>query len=241
MDTIAEKIIRQIARWDTDEGKPFKGTLIDWKSYGGAGDEPPKDIGCMCAQGQVLHVIGGWTPESLWNADQSTADEETAKLLNISRAHAILLRIINDSADGAPSIVLTDPSKVLGDQWGKLLDLWWALDQFDRPKWDEVIKGSKDMSWFHQNTAQIAAEEAVISPCFRHTASDVVRTAIRLLYLRYAAELVAHYASWEIQGFEKLGKKRMFFLPMLGWASPDDIPARPANYGHGVVPSSNGK
>lgn len=69
-----------IARWNTDEGKPYKGSLIDMYSY------RPGNLGCMCAQGQVLHEIGGWTAEKLNDTEQSEADTATAKMLNISRA-----------------------------------------------------------------------------------------------------------------------------------------------------------
>ena len=113
-----------IARWNTDEGKPYKGSLIDMAAF----ENSPGDIGCMCAQGQVLHLIGGWDAHRLNTETQAVADVATAKLLNISRAHAVLLRTVNDKTDGAPAIVLTNPGKVLGDQWSKLLDFWWHLD-----------------------------------------------------------------------------------------------------------------
>lgn len=91
-----------LARWDSNEGKPYKGALIDWGAYvGGGGKDGDPDLGCMCAQGQVLHVVGGWEPERLRNVAQVEADQETARLLNISTAHAILLRQINDTADAA--------------------------------------------------------------------------------------------------------------------------------------------
>ena len=40
-------------------------------------------------------------------------------------------------------------------------------------------------------------------------------------------------AAWEIQGAEIMRRdgKPFYFLPSFGFASPDDIPARPANYG----------
>jgi len=110
-------ITQLIDRWNLDEGKPYKGSLIDMAAH-----DAGKGIGCMCAQGQVLHLVGGWTPERLQSAAQADADKETAKLLNISRAHAVLLRLVSDKTGGAPAIVLTDPGAVLGDQWSKLLD-----------------------------------------------------------------------------------------------------------------------
>lgn len=50
-----------ITRWDAGEGKPYRGHLIDWDAYKADHD----NIGCMCAQGQVLHLLGGWEPEQL--------------------------------------------------------------------------------------------------------------------------------------------------------------------------------
>jgi hypothetical protein len=172
-----------IDRWQTNEGKPYKGRLIDMDAY----DADPTNPGCMDAQGQVLHYAG-WDADQLNHAVQKEADREVAKLLNISNSHAILLRIINDAADGAPATVLTDPGAVLGDQWSKVLDLWWYLDA---------------MSF---------------------AASQVARGA---------GWATAWAASWEIQGAEIMRRdgKPFYFLPIFGFASPDDIPARPANYG----------
>jgi hypothetical protein len=214
----AASIAELIARWDANEGKPYKGSLIDWDSYDGEG-EPP--LSCMCAQGQVLHVYGGWEPRKLRDTEQSQADLETAKLLNISRAHAILLRNVNDKTDGAPSVVLTDPGKVLGDQWSKLLDFWWAFDQFTGADWQKVV------------AARAAAGAAA------RAAAGAAAWAAAWAAARAAARDAARAAAWEIMGFDLLGQRGrdVFFLPMFGWASPADIPARPADYGLGIVPA----
>ena len=174
------KLADLISRWDEDEGKPYKGQLFDFDSYDGEG-EPP--LSCMCAQGQVLHVVAGWSVDDFRESGQTKADREVAKLLNISTAHSILLRTINDKRDGAPSVVLTDPGKVLGDQWSKLLDFWWHLDQMTAEQW--------------------------------------------------AAARDAAGAAAEIQGAAilKANDRGFYFLPKFGLATPDDIPARPVNYG----------
>ena len=78
-----DAINQLVARWSDPGGIPFKGSLIS-------------DDGCMCAQGQVLHYVGGWDADRLRDAGQDDADRETAKLLGISVGHAILLRRIND-------------------------------------------------------------------------------------------------------------------------------------------------
>ena len=60
---------------------------------------------------------------------QSTADAEVAKLLGISRGHAILLRIINDKKDGCPQDVLAAPEKVLGPHTNLVLAFFRHIDQ----------------------------------------------------------------------------------------------------------------
>jgi hypothetical protein len=215
-------------RWATDEGKPYKGLLIDWDAY----KANPKDVGCMCAQGQILYEAG-WTPERLKDLRQAEADLAVAKLLNISRTHAVLLRIVNDGTDGAPTVVLTDPSKVLGDQWSKILDFWWHLDSMTARQWD---------------VAEAAAEAAALDTTWdsvRNTAQDAVGTAARDAAwdaAEDAARVVARNAPWatagasnEVQGADILRRdgKPFFFLPAFGFATPDNIPARSDNYGVG--------
>ena len=128
---MATEIAEILARWDAGEGKPYKGRLIDFDAF----EADPTNIGCMCAQGQVLHLTGGWSPEKLRDTEQVEADNEVARLLNISIAHAVLLRNINDSVDGAPSIVLTNPEKVLGDQAQTVLAFWLHLDSMTGEQW----------------------------------------------------------------------------------------------------------
>ena len=183
MSNIAE----MLARWDSGDGKPYKGKLIDWREF----ERDPTNIGCMCAQGQALHLLGGWPPEKLRDTDQEQADRETAKLLNISIAHSILLRSINDGVDGAPSIVLTHPEKVLGDQAKIVLAFWLHLDGMTGGDWQKVA----------------AAWDA---------AGD--------------AAWAAAWAASEIQG-AALMREPFFFLPMFGFASPEEIPALPEGYG----------
>ena len=197
-----------LARWDSGEGKPFKGSLIDWDAY----EAEPENMDCMCAQGQVLALAGGWDYATLRDTNQSEADKATAKLLNISRGHAILLRNINDRVDGAPSIVLTDPGKVLGGQWSKLLDMWWLFDNYSADEWYKV------------NAAWAAAGDAAWAAAWAAAGA--------------AAGAAARAAAVEIQGHALMveRKQKPFFLPMFGFVTPADIPARPADYGIGIVP-----
>ncbi len=184
-----------IERWDSGDGKPFKGELIDWSSYDAGGDS----LSCMCAQGQVLHLVGGWEPSRLRETKQDDADREVAKLLNISIAHAILLRQVNDTQDGAPSIVLTNPEKVLGDQAPTILAFWRHLDNMTEAQWDPAWDAARVAAW-------VAAWDA---------AWDAARVAAD----------AASYAVGEIMGARVLREKGtpFFFLPMFGFADPEAV------------------
>jgi hypothetical protein len=224
---MTQTIEQIIARWDSGDGKPYKGSLIDWKAY----EADPENMGCMCAQGQVLALAGGWDHAKLRDMAQWQADSETAKLLNISRAHAVLLRNINDKADGAPSIVLTDPGKVLGDQWSKLLDFWWLFDTYTPEQWRAVPKARAAAG----ATARAAAVEAAWDAAAA-AAVEAARAAAG-----DAARAAAGDAAAEIQGYDLLIERghKPVFLPMFGIATPADIPARPADYGNGIVPTGD--
>jgi hypothetical protein len=212
-----------IDRWQTDKGKPYKGTLIDMDAY----NADPSNPGCMCAQGQVLHYAG-WEAYSLDNFRQDDADSEVAKLLNISISHAVLLRIVNDRADGAPAVVLTDPGAVLGDQWSKVLDFWWHLDTLTGAAWKAAWVAAWEAAG---EAAGEAAWEAAGEAAWEATSHAALQAVGKDAWL-VAGEASA-VTTWEIQGAEIMRRdgKPFYFLPIFGFASPDDIPARPADYG----------
>ena len=184
-----------LTQWDSDNGKPFKGELIDMKAH----NEDPGNPGCMCAQGQVLHYMGGYTVDELASLRQSEADMETAKLLGISRTHAVLLRNINDKSDGAPSVVLTHPERIIGDQAGKVLAFWHRLDRMTAKQWHQA------------DAAVVAARYAA-----RYAAVDAAVDG---------AVDGAWYATMEIMGANVMRAKgqAFFFLPMFGFEGPEDI------------------
>jgi hypothetical protein len=102
---------------------PFKGKLVS------------DDGSCMCAQGQALHLLGGMSVADLRNIEQAEADKRVAELMGISRAHAVLLRNVNDGRPGAPSVVIRDPAAVLGDQAHIVLAFWRHLDRMTGAQW----------------------------------------------------------------------------------------------------------
>jgi hypothetical protein len=204
-----------LERWDSGEGKPYKGRLIDWDAF----EADKSNIGCMCAQGQVLHLLGNWSPKRLANTEQEKADKATAKLLNISIAHSILLRSVNDKADGAPSVVLTHPEKILGDQAHIVLAFWLHLDRMKAKDWAAAWDAAGDAA---RVAARVAAWDAA-----GDAAGDAARVAARV------AAWDAGYACGEIQGARLMRERgqQFYFLPLFGFADPESIPALPADYG----------
>jgi hypothetical protein len=184
--------------------------------------------------------------EKLRDTEQEKADRETAKLLNISIAHSILLRSINDSVDGAPSVVLTHPEKILGDQAKIVLAFWLHLDGMKAKDWKKVA-AARAAAW----AAAGAAARAAARDAARAAARDAARAAAWAAAgaaawaaagaaARAAARAAAWDAAWdagyacgEIQGARIMREKgqAFFFLPMFGFADPESIPALPADYG----------
>lgn len=111
--------------WNSDQGKPYKGSLIDWDTY----VKDPENLGCMCAQGQVLATLAHITPSALDETDQEAADIHVAEILGIPVGQAILLRDVNDTVAGAPASVLTNPEEYLGPNALKVLAFWHWLDK----------------------------------------------------------------------------------------------------------------
>ena len=204
-------IAELIAQWDSNEGKPFKGSLIDADAYKANPDSPS----CMCAQGQALHYIGGRSIEWLQNVEQSEADAETAKLLGISRAHAILLRSVNDSVDGAPSIVLTNPEKVIGDQAHIVLAFWLHLDAMTAEQWASARAAARAAAWAAAGAAAHAAAGASAWAAARAAARAAAGAAAR----------AAAGATNEIQGAAvmRANETPFYFLPVFGFANPEAI------------------
>ncbi len=113
---------------------PFKGGLVSTD-------------GCMCAQGQVLHFLDGVSAEGLRDYAQSTADKRVAELFDISRAHSVLLRIVNDRQDGAPACVIRNPEQVLGDQAQFVLAFWRHLDGMTAAAWAAAGEAAREAAW----------------------------------------------------------------------------------------------
>jgi hypothetical protein len=229
-----------LARWDSGEGRPYQGRLINMDQYNGDGAEPPTDLGCMCAQGQVLHLLGGWDPKRLASTEQVKADEATAKLLNISVGHAILLRNVNDSIDGSPSIVLTNPEKVLGDQAQTVLAFWLHMDNMTDAQLAAASAAARDAAWAAARDAAWAAASAAARDAAMAAAWAAARDAAMAAAWAAArdaasasARAAAGYACGEIQGALILREqgKPFYFLPMFGLENPEAIPPLPLGYG----------
>jgi hypothetical protein len=193
MNTAAETLL---AFWENPRNIPFKNSLIS-KEPPRDGDEPTT---CMCAQGQALYMIGGYSEEDLRNIKQEKADKEVARLLGISVAHSILLRKINDGQPGAPSDVLTNPEKYLGNNYQTVLNFWTFMDSLTEDNWKEVIRRYDALDPAARNAARDAAWNAAWGAA-RYAAWDAAGDA---------AWFAAGYATSELMG----GIEKPVFVPL---------------------------
>ena len=185
---------------------PFKGNLVS------------NDGSCMCAQGQALHFLDGLTVDELRDIDQPAADRRVAKLFNISLAHSCLLRIVNDSEEGAPSSVIRNPEQVLGDQAQVVLAFWRHLDH--------MTLAARAAAWAAAREAAGAAAGAAAREAAWEAAGAAAREAAKAA--AGAAAWEAAGASNEIQGAAvmRANNQPFFFLPLFGFANPEAVIAR---------------
>ena len=229
-------IATMVARWSSSERPLFKGKLID-------------EDGCKCAQGDVLSCAGYTDKQLRRYADgkdggQASADAETARVLGISRIHAVLLRQVNDAVGGAPQLVLTNPEQILGDKASLLLAFWKYLDGFEA----EVALN------YHVRALALAAlaataaagnAELIVSAAAQSAAGlDAHSNAgfIVSVAAQSAAGLAAHSnaglaanvdcvfaagASFEIQGMDKLESdgRQPYYLAIYGFDTWDKVRA----------------
>jgi hypothetical protein len=159
--------------WNNERNIPFKGKLISEEAP--AEGQPPTT--CMCAQGQVLHLIGGKTVEEIKSLYQDMADEEVAKLLGISVAHSKLLRIVNDDREGSPQDVLSNPEKYLGPNWETVLRWWLYYESLTYDQRIECTRRCYAIDYITRDRAYDLARNAAIEVIGR----DNIRAVSRAL------------------------------------------------------------
>jgi hypothetical protein len=213
---------------------PFKGSLVS------------NDGSCMCAQGQALHFLDGMSADDLSNLEQEEADKRVAELFGISRAHAVLLRRVNDTEDGAPSVVIRNPEKVIGDQAHIVLAFWRHLDRMSPDDWITLASAwdsagasawasawasAGDSAWASAwasagDSAGASAGDSAGASAWASagdSAGDSARASARA-----SAGASARASAWatnEIQGAAIMRAKGLpfFFLPLFGFADPESV------------------
>jgi hypothetical protein len=190
---------------------PFKGKLVS------------DDGSCMCAQGQALHFLGNLTFNELRNIGQFAADRQVAKLFDISVAHSVLLRIINDRQEGAPSNVIRNPEQVLGDQAQIVLAFWRHLDCMTPVAWAAAWEAAREVAW----AAAWEAAREVARAAAGAAAGAAAREAAWAAAGAAAGEVAwaAAGASNEIQGAAVMRAKGLsfFFLPLFGFSDSESV------------------
>lgn len=205
-----------VARWRDPATRPafIEGALVE---FGPNGIQSSVEECAFCAQGDILARDGGWSLRRLADASTHEADREVARLLGISVAHAVLLRVINDSQEGCPEDVLAAPEKVLGDQAQRVLAFWRRLDALTRAEWQAIADNAGDLE-FNEGALDDAAAEAAGNAANAHvcTATDPVEPSSICAATNAVREILA----------ARLLRERgipFTFLPLFGIADPDEL------------------
>jgi hypothetical protein len=224
--------------WLDGTNIPYKGSLYN-RDLPEARDNP---LACMCAQGQALWLFDDRDTTSLSHMNQGSADREFASLCNISRAHSILVRYVNDFpaySNKDLAYTLMNPGRILGPNWSKLLDFWWYLEH-DMGYGDWLkLKRFNDASDFSKARTEAQTAAAKATGDKEYVIGEIIYTNITTLSGAHRNDQSFSLilgACWEIQGFDHLNS--LNFLPRFGFNSLEDIPPRPANYGNGIVPTN---
>jgi hypothetical protein len=197
LNSAAQQIV---SYWKNSRVIPFKRKLISKDDNGNV---------CMCAQGQVLYKLGGYTEEQLFDMSTYTADKETARILGISLTHSVFLRKINDKCEGSPQDVLSNPAKYLGPNWENVLNFWIYLDTLSIEERGEM----KDLYWDLDDNVR---NSAIFAAC--DAANEVVGE--KFIFEAWdAADVVTGwwvfvYATWELIANHNL-KTPATFIPLI--------------------------
>jgi hypothetical protein len=160
----------------------------------------------MCAQGQALYKIGGYSEEDLRNTAPGKADREVARLLGISVAHSVLLRLINDGQPGAPSDVLTSPEKYLGKNCHAVMKFWWFIDTLTTHQRLEVSRRYRALD----PTARWVARSILISGAHRTTTLGAGAASVASNDAGYVVGYAAEDATYELMA----GTGNPVFVPL---------------------------
>jgi hypothetical protein len=180
-----------VAFWEDPQNIPFKGKLIS-------------EDGLMSAQGQTLHLEGGYTVEQLQKMSQFDADRYTARILGISVVHSELLKYVNDKFPGAPQDVLTNPEKYLGPNHQEVLRFWVHVETLS----DEAHNRYWDLDWEDKEKSS----DLAICACLCTIGRDKTKVVFYSsgLYEEATAELVGYHILME-KGIP------LTFVPLFGF------------------------
>lgn len=138
-----KKLIKKLSeKWSQPDGLPGKGYEVVREENGlnpCAQSETvmlSKGMGVMDFEAFLKGSLSGYGDQGLKGLN---LDKFTAKTLGISTVHSVLLRRFNDLSSLNPAIVLTQPERVLGKNWDRILEFWHFIDSLPQEKLNELL------------------------------------------------------------------------------------------------------
>jgi hypothetical protein len=190
-----QSALNMVAFWEDPQNIPFKG-------------KPISDDGLMSAQGQTLHLEGGYTVEQLQKMSQFDADRYTARILGISVVHSELLKYVNGKFPGAPQDVLTNPEKYLGPNYQEVLRFWAHLDTLSF----EQLNNAHNRYWDLDSEDRYKSWDLAICACLCTIGWDKTKVV-------YDASGLYEEATGELIGYHELMERGipLTFVPLFGF------------------------
>lgn len=127
-----------IKKWSSPNGLPAKGYELVRQDGGLSPCAQSEAI--MLSKGMGTMDLEAFLKGGMSAIDGSNLDKITAKALNISLIHSILLRRFNDLSSQSPAVVLNEPERVLGNNWAKVLEFWHFIDSIPKDQWEELLE-----------------------------------------------------------------------------------------------------
>lgn len=197
MNTAIEQVV---SFWQNPDNIPFKGNLVSYDEIK-RGKNP---INCLCAQSQIMHLIAHYEIEEFATINQNYADRVVAEILNISISHSILLRVVNDIEDSAPSTVFSNPEEHLGPNYQKVLDFWKYIETVPNYHSNQITGLGEYQRLLEQRAALLLKYYWIVGDC--------CTMALTIKNVESHYKLSAKYATYEIM----VGEANPVYLPLFG-------------------------
>lgn len=225
------KLIKRLSeKWSQPDGLPGKGYEVVREENGLSPCAQSEAV--MLSKGMGVMDFEAFLKGSLSSYENQglNLDKFTAKTLGISTVHSVLLRRFNDLSSLNPAIALTQPERVLGKNWDRVLEFWHFIDSISQGKLNELKEemsdkvGSKEYESRKIELKASAESLDVITPDLYYLLGGAKPLDPSGFVKKTEEEVVKEIPSFKI--FNSSNQHQPRVIPGLEWAKqyPNDTP-----------------